>query len=136
MNRKILITLLCLYIISGVAQAQPRLCQPSRHAELPAITGMSYHEARKRLIAKGWQPFQTISHNEAKSNPNATSGNAPIYWAKGYHEVEACSSTGMAPCNFLFKDAYGNTLRVGTSGEELPEQKYFAVTRSFRLVCE
>ena len=49
---------------------------------------------------------------------------------------EVCSGTGVAACAFLFKDAYGNRLRVTTEGEELPNEKSYARVNGFRFVCD
>lgn len=84
---------------------------------------------------KGWQPFQTHSYMTGKEAPDISFGNGPIFWDRGYFEVESCSGTGMASCNFLFKDVYGNRLQVGTVGEE-DLVKYHASVRSFKFVCE
>ena len=59
-----------------------------------------------------------------------------MFWSKGYVELEACSGTGVAACAFLFKDAYGNRLRVTTEGEELPEEKFYARVSAYKFVCE
>jgi len=88
------------------------------------------------LLAAGWQPFRTKSYNAADSDPDISYGNGRAFWRRGYVEVEACSGTGMAPCAFLFEDAYGNRLRVTSEGEELPKQKAYAGVTGFRFVCE
>jgi hypothetical protein len=123
-------------LTSGVPFAQNRPCQPRRHAKLPAITEFTYHKARKRLLAAGWQPLQTKSFNEADNDPDISYGNGRLFWRRGYVEVEACSGTGVGACAFLFKDAYGNRLRVTTAGEELSRQKAYARVTSFYFVCE
>lgn len=88
------------------------------------------------LLASGWQPLRTKSLGVAGSDPDITSGNGPAFWRRGYLELEACSGTGLAACAFLFRDAYGNRLRVTTDGEELPRQKAYATVNGFRFVCE
>jgi hypothetical protein len=88
------------------------------------------------LLAAGWQPFQTKSFNEADEDPDIKHGNAPLFWKRGYVELEACAGTGVAACAFLFKDAYGNQLRVTTAGEELPKEKTYARVTGFQLVCD
>lgn len=103
---------------------------------LPAITESAYHRARKKLLAAGWQPLQTKSFNKAGADPDIASGNGPRFWRKGYVEIEACSGTGVAACAFLFKDAYGNRLRVTTAGEELPRRRYYARVTGFEFVCD
>lgn len=116
--------------------AQEKPCQPQRHAKLPPITELTYQKARKKLLAAGWQPHQTKSFNEAEEDPDIKYGNALLFWRNGYVEVEACAGTGVAACAFLFKDAYGNRLRVTTAGEELPKEKSYARVSGFRFVCE
>src|SRR5918998_6315888 len=135
MRRACLVSIMCC-LVAGIAPAQDKPCQPRRHARLPAIAELTYHKARKRLLAAGWQPLQTKSYNEADDDPDISYGNGRLFWRKGYVEVEACSGTGVAACAFLFRDAYGNRLRVVTAGEELPRQKAYARVNGFRFVCD
>ena len=135
MKRTWLVVLICL-LVTAIAQAQDRPCRPARHAKLPAVTELTYHKARKRLLAAGWQPLRTKSFNEADTDPDISYGNGRLFWRRGYVEVEACSGTGVAACAFLFEDAYGNQLRVTTAGEELPKRKAYARVTGFRFVCE
>jgi len=132
-------TLSVLFIIlcfgTGLVSGQ-KPCVPKKHAKLPLIVNLTYHRARPKLLAAGWQPYQTIHHNKADTDPNTSDGNGRIYWKKGYWEVEFCAGTGLAPCGFLFEDAYGNRLRVTTAGEEFPKQKYFARVTGYKFVCE
>ena len=135
MKRLWLVILIC-DLATSIALAQDRQCQTRKHAKLPAITELTYHKARKRLLAAGWQPLRTKSYNRVDTDPDIKYGNGRLFWKRGYVEVEACSGTGVAACAFLFKDAYGNRLRVTTEGEELPEQKAYAGVTGFRFVCE
>ena len=130
-----LVILVCV-LLSGSAAAQDRPCRPPRHARLPAVTEMTYHKARKRLLAAGWQPLQTKHHNEADTDPDISHGTGRLFWRRGYVEVEACSGTGVAACAFLFKDAYGNRLRVTTAGEELFRPRAYARVTGYRFVCD
>lgn len=127
-------------LISGLLPvmvlAQDRPCRPAKHAKIPAIKESTYHKARKRLLAAGWQPVKTKSVNEARTDPDISYGNGPLFWRKGYVEIEACSGTGVAACAFLFRDVYGNRLRVTTEGEEAPRLKYYARVSGFQFVCE
>ena len=135
MKRIWLAVLMCgLTASSGFAQDKP--CRPGRHARLPAISELTYHKARKKLLAARWQPLRTRSINEVDTDPDISYGNGRLFWRRGYGEVEACSGTGVAACAFLFKDAYGNRLRVTTAGEEFPRQKAYARVTGFRFVCE
>lgn len=131
----ILVLLVFLSFGQTALLAQSR-CIPSRHAKLPLILNLSYHKARPKLLAAGWQPFETIHYNEARTNPNTSYGNGQIFWKKGYWEVEFCSGTGLGACGFLFEDAYGNKLRVTTAGEEYPKQKAFARVTGYKFVCD
>jgi len=135
MKRTWLAIIICC-LATNITLAQDRPCRPRRHAKLPAVTEFTYHKARKRLLAAGWQPLQTKHHNEADTDPDIAYGNGQLFWRRGYVEVEACSGTGVAACAFLFKDAYGNRLRVTTAGEEFPRQKSYARVTGFRFVCE
>lgn len=123
-------------LVISMARAQDKPCYPTKHAKLPAITELTYHKARKKLLAAGWQPLRTKSYNGADTDPEIAEGNGPTFWKKGYVEVAACSGTGVAACAFLFTDAYGNRLRVTTEGEELPKEKAYAIVTGFRFVCE
>ena len=134
--KTLLIASLVLSIATSMYQAQTKRCQPGRHARLFAITGLTYSRARKKLLAAGWQPLQTKSFNEADEDPDIKSGNGPLFWTRGYVELEACSGTGVAACAFLFKDAYGNHLRVTTAGEELPKEKAYARVTGVQFVCD
>lgn len=134
--KRLLLVVLTAGLLPSVVLTQEKPCQPRRHAKLPAITESTYHKARKRLLAAGWQPVRTKSFNEAATDPDISHGNGRLFWRKGYVEVEACSGTGMAPCSFLFKDAYGNRLRITTEGEELPRQRSYARVTGFEFICD
>ena len=123
-------------LATSIALAHEKPCQPRRHAKLPPLTELTYQKARKKLLAAGWQPLQTKSFNEAEDDPDIKYGNGLLFWRRGYVEVEACAGTGVAACTFLFKDAYGNRLRITTAGEELPKEKSYARVTGFRFVCE
>ena len=131
-----LIASLLLSITTSLCLSQTKRCQPGRHARLPVIAELSYSRARKKLLAAGWQPLQTKSFNEADEDPDIKSGNGPLFWKRGYVELEACSGSGVAACAFLFKDAYGNHLRVTTAGEELPKEKAYARVTGVQFVCD
>ena len=135
--KKGLMPFVALFIVTtNLAFAAEKSCKPSKHAKLPAVTELTYHKARKALLSAGWQPLQTKSFNEANTDPDISSGNGALFWKKGYVEVEACAGTGVAPCAFLFKDAYGNRLRVTTAGEEYPKEKAYAKVTGLQFVCE
>jgi hypothetical protein len=131
-----LLIILLLSSTASLAFAREKPCQPSTHAKLPAIAEFSYDKARKALLAGGCQPLPTKSSSEADTDPDISSGNGAVFWRKGYVEVEACGGAGVAPCAFLFKDAYGNRLRVTTAGEENPKRKAYARVTGFQFLCE
>src|SRR5436305_4190233 len=125
---------LALILLSSFAVAfgQSKACRPAQHAKLPAIAGLAYPRARRILRAAGWRPLRTNSATDV----NVTSGNGPFFWRRGYVELESCSGTGVAACAFLFKDRFGNRLRVTTEGEELPKDKAHAHVNGSRFVCD
>lgn len=135
MKRMLMAILICV-LATNLAWAKHDPCKPAKHAKLPPIIESTYHRARRKLLAAGWQPVQTKPFNQASSDPDIASGNGLIFWKKGYVEVEACSGTGISACSFLFKDAYGNRLRVTTAGEELPKDKIYASVTGFSFVCD
>lgn len=108
----------------------------AQHAPVPVVVEKTYHQARKLLIAAGWQPLQSHSHNDVAQDPTFAYGNGETYWQLGYTEVESCAGTGLAPCAFLYQDIYGNKLRVVTQGEEDAEEQAKAVVVSARLLRE
>ncbi|MBC3809873.1 hypothetical protein [Undibacterium aquatile] len=122
--------------IASVNSVKASSCSPTTHAKLPVINGKSYHKARKSLLAVGWQPLRSKPLNQANEDPDISYGNGMIFWDLGYREVESCSGTGLAPCSFLFQDAYGNKLRVITEGEESPKDKAVASVSSYKFTCE
>ena len=123
--------LICILLSSSVL-AQGKPCKPRRHAKVPGLKNFTYHKARKKLQAAGWQPLQTKS----ASDSDVSYGNGPEFWRKGYVEIEACAGTGVAACAFLFKDTYGNRLRVTTEGEELPREKSYARVAGVKFLCD
>lgn len=134
--KRILLAVFACGLVGTTALAQAKPCRPRKHARLPAVKELTYHRARKKLLAAGWQPLQTKSRNEADDDPDIAYGNGQLFWRRGYVEVEACSGTGVAACAFLFKDAYGNRLRVTTAGEELPRARAYARVNGYGFVCE
>ena len=135
MKKTWLATLVCCLVTSvGLAYYSP--WRSRTHARLPAISGLPYHKARKELLAAGWQPLRTKSFNEVDTDPDISSGNGPLFWRRGYIELEASSGTGLGCCAFLFNDAYGNRLRVCTAGEELPRRKAYATVTNFEFVSD
>jgi hypothetical protein len=131
----VLIAIIILFAVASASWAQNR-CKPNRHTRIPAIAALTYHKARKKLLAAGWQPVRTIHYNEVKTNPNILYGNGQEFWKRGYYEIELCSGTGLAPCTFVFQDVYGNQLRVATTGEELFNPRAYARVSSFRFICD
>ncbi len=125
----------CLAVCAARAQ-EDRPCRPRAHARLPALKELTYHRARKRLVAAGWRPLRTKAVEGTDGVPDGLHGNGPEFWRSGYFEVESCAGTGWANCSFLFEDAYGNRLRVITAGEELRRPRSYARVSGLRFVCE
>ncbi|HET9282139.1 MAG TPA: hypothetical protein VFR24_09290 [Candidatus Angelobacter sp.] len=126
-----------LALLTNAALAQVHQCQPLKHAKLPAIKGQTYRTARKMLLSAGWQSQQTIFPPVREEDQGVFYGNGEYFWKKGYVELESCSGTGLAWCSFLFHDAYGNRLRVSTSGEEGGEgENFHAKVRTVDFVCK
>ncbi len=74
-------------------------------------TGMTYGEARERLIEDGWVPAGTCEGDAFVCNP-------------AYPELDSCAGTGTAPCRFAWKAGEGvatkdglTTIAVITEGE-------------------
>lgn len=112
---------------SPVATATPT---PSDQPAIPKIYDKPYDTARKILIREGWLPNKRLPiHGDDVS---VQSGNGPIFWKRGYWELEVCSGTGMANCLFEFVDPTGRLLEVVTEGEEDEAGTYHAtVTRVY-----
>ena len=111
-------------------------CKIDKHTPIPNLNGLSYHRARARLIAAGWQPYQTISNVPTQQEANLIQyGNGEVFWKRGYRELENCLGTGDAACTFLFADVYKNRLRVITAGEESAKDKVYASVTRWSFVC-
>jgi hypothetical protein len=91
--------------------------QPSttQHLPVPRIAGEPLAAARERLLKFGWQPV--YNHWSYKDDERVRSGNGPLMWRRGYHELVDACPTGLAYCRFKYRDAYGNELQVVTAGE-------------------
>lgn len=76
---------------------------------LPAITpGTPYDQARRALLAEGWQPLR---------DPDADRCGPTDRRCAGRPEMVACSGTGEAPCLFAWQRD-GTTIEVVTRGED------------------
>ncbi len=83
---------------------------------LPAIEGKTYADARAVAMGSGWTPRENpAAHGDS---PDVQSGNGPLFWSKGYHELQSCSGSGSAACRFEFTGAGKAVLVVITEGEE------------------
>ena len=78
--KKIWLAALFCCLAASIALSQGDPCRPAKHAKLPAITELTYHKARKMLLAAGWQPLRTKSLNRAASDPDRANGNGPAFW--------------------------------------------------------
>jgi hypothetical protein len=108
------------------------------HAAVPAIKGLMYDKARKRLLASGWMPH-VLRNKDGSMNLErsvmALGGRPDVYWRLGYKEVIDCSGGGVAFCFFYFADKFGNRLRVETEGEEWPERAILSVVDHVKVQC-
>lgn len=84
---------------SGLAQRVPRLRQ-----------GMSYADARQRLIDRGWQPVV----NPAMVNPTTTTPIVAYLLSQGYSELMGCQLVGVDICAFQFRNRKGHLLEIAT----------------------
>ena len=80
------------------------------------MAGLTYDDARARLLEAGWQP--RMRHWSHASDPNVEAGNGREFWERGYWEIINAWPTGLGQCTFAFHDLYGNSLTVLTEGEE------------------
>jgi hypothetical protein len=97
---------------------------PSGQPAIPKIYGKTYGAARKLLIQEGWLPNKRQSFHGQEVD--VQSGNGPIFWKRGYWELDTCSGTGSAFCLFEFTDPTGRLLEVVTEGEEDEAGAYHA----------
>lgn len=111
-------------------------CAAKGHPPIPQIEQITYHKARKQLLANGWKPVVTQLYRESKLKKLTDSSREKIYLDMGYTEVESCASAGYTPCLMIFNDGKGVQLKVYTSGEELPEYKAYAIVKNIELTCE
>lgn len=88
---------------------------------IPFVSGMNYHEARKKIIDEGWTP---LTQRWFYSNdPNIQGGNGQVFWEDGYWEIVSCTGTAEAFCRFEFSDPSNRRLVVITAGQETGEYK-------------
>jgi len=43
-------------LLPFTALAENKICYPTKHAKVPIVNELTYHKARKKLLATGWQP--------------------------------------------------------------------------------
>ena len=94
---------------------------------IPVINGTAYDVARELLIREGWQPNE--KHWSYGDTPKVQSGNGPIFWKRGYRELESCSGSALAECLFEFIDPAERVLVVVTQGEEAEDGEYHATVK-------
>ena len=128
---------LVLIFLSAAPHAEEKTVDGPRHPDgrygydeslpdLLSINNLSYKEARAIVIREGWSPLQTLQEGSEDYKQGAMSGNGPLFWNKGYRELQTCSGTGAAYCAFLFQNKNGDKLRVVTKGEESEGGSNFA----------
>lgn len=103
----------------------------SGQASVPVVAGKSYDAARKILIKAGWQPHE--QHWSHGGDPEVQSGNGPVFWKRGYRELEVCSGSSLAECRFEFIDPSERLLVVVTQGEEDEGGQYHATVKQATL---
>jgi hypothetical protein len=86
---------------------------------IPAISGLSYHKARKILVEEGWIPL-TQRHLYPQQEGILQYGSGKVFWDLGYWEVVDCTGTAEGFCRFEFSDPSGRKLVVVTAGMEDP----------------
>lgn len=117
----------------GTVYTAPPAPQTSVSGEFPVpkIYGLTYDEARKLLIQEGWVPAKNrMIHGDSVE---ASSGNGPEFWKRGYWELDSCSGTGLGHCMFRFIDPSRRVMVVVTEGEESEDNTYHARVHSFSL---
>jgi hypothetical protein len=87
--------------------------------KIPAISGLSYHQARKILIKEGWIPL-THRHFYPQEEVGLKYGTGKVFWDLGYWEVVSCTGTAEGFCRFEFSDPSRRKLVVVTAGMEMP----------------
>lgn len=102
-----------------------------QQTKIPVITGLKYNKAREMLMAQGWQPAVTVSLNRKMESIQAE-----LFRSAGYPEVNDCAGTGLSPCVFYFRDAYGKKLKVVTVGESDVKGDDFPRVDVYELVSE
>lgn len=88
--------------------------------------GLTYPEARDRIVADGWRP--KITHQQGPFGPEREWLSAGYFLENGHIEVQQCSGTGLDNCVFNFVRAPGECLQVVTAGER--ESAAVALLRS------
>jgi hypothetical protein len=135
--KELMLALISLGLI-GVAAAPAQdggRCAARHHNRIPWVIGQTYDDARVKLIAAGWKPFQT--NDESSAETNLRSGNGPLFWKeKQYLEVTVCGADFHPGCEFEFVDKHKNELHVDTEGLQIPAEHHFAVVKKVRLVCD
>lgn len=92
--------------LSDPAREEP-VCNGA--ANVPGIEGLPIDEARKLVMAQGWQPIPGNPEDQAF-------GIAADLAGLGVPEVESCAGTGFGFCAYAYQGPVGS-LRVITAGE-------------------
>ena len=111
--RREIVTILTIYLGSqlGCSSSKPHSVQEWDESH---SAGMTYSEARRKLIRQGWHPKVTaLKGPEGPEREWLTAGS---FLALGFIEVELCSGMGLDPCIFNFSNERGQCLRVHTEG--------------------
>jgi hypothetical protein len=103
----------------------------ARHAAVPATKGLSYDKARMQFVTAGWLARVTMAEDLEYHG----TGQANLFWQRGYREVGSCAVDRNVPCVFNFIDKFGNRLEVYTGGAESEDHRHFATVSATQLYC-
>lgn len=79
-------------------------------AKLPRLERLDLPVARERLLTQGWRPDRP----EADEGED---GMRETLRGLGFPELEGCAGTGMGYCNFHYRNAAGDRLKLTSAGE-------------------
>ncbi|HIK25621.1 MAG: hypothetical protein P3X23_008715 [Thermosynechococcus sp. Uc] len=75
----------------------------------PLRQGMSYADARQRLIDRGWQPVVSPPMMNLTTTPIVA-----YLLSQGYSELMGCQLVGVEICTFQFRNRKGHLLEIAT----------------------
>jgi hypothetical protein len=111
--RRTVVSIIAVYLSSQLGCTSTKRHFAEDWNETEAV-GMSYGDARLKLIRQGWRPRVTAL--EGADGPEREWLTAGSFLALGYIEIELCSGMGLDPCIFNFINDDGQCLRAFTEG--------------------